>query len=608
MGLFDVFRRKPAPQATTAQPPAVPFSASIETFAAADGLGTLSGAGLPPLKFGRSACGGFEPAPGLAVEVTEVAPHPLGGFRATRLRLVSDAASYDTALARRDAALGLKEKPLRGSAEAAAAARVLGWIIVLLDEAPPRTPGAFVEWARRLGLEKDGVRPEADGTLHLRCGQNDALVYVGDEPYPRAELDALGAPKELEPGRGFLGLSLGLPGAMSMLRVTGKDFDPWAPSGMLRDLSRLASALSRHGPAVILPQAGRLLPAEVFRGRLGDLSDVRSRPFGAWVDVALDAPARLYSSFGMVLHALPNVAVEVDPSAPWELDRAREAILAACAHMVHANAPLSPGECLDVAVGQLVGALPLEPAPGDVERYRVERRSQDAAATAKAEVETGISLASGVIHLVRDDRSGVRARWANAPSDVSQPRVGLNTYQELVRTALTTTFEGHVINGLTPTTAPATPPFDVDVWAAERGGFFMSTAGVGRVAQRFGNAAQRTDHVELVAAMADHHPLIANVIAAVGSQVHLQADPAGSFKAGDTVALPVPELNAAGFVLRDAGHVAIAPGPRVHLLELVPATSDELSQARAGGSAAFLSGVGPMSPSARAARWRLRLS
>jgi hypothetical protein len=160
---------------------------------------------------------------------------------------------------------------------------------------------------------------------------------------------------------------------MSMFRVTGKDFDPWAPSGMLRDLSRLASALSRHGPAVILPQAGRLLPSEVFRARLGELSDPRSRPFGAWVDVALDAPAGVYASFGLGLHALPNVAMEVDPSDPWELDRAREAILVACSRMVHANEPLSPGSHLDVAVGQLVGALPLEPAPGDVGRLPRQR-------------------------------------------------------------------------------------------------------------------------------------------------------------------------------------------------------------------------------------------
>jgi hypothetical protein len=213
-----------------------------------------------------------------------------------------------------------------------------------------------------------------------------------------------------------------------------------------------------------------------------------------------------------------------------------------------------------------------------------------------------------VLHLVRDDRSGVRARWATPPSDVSQPRVGLNTYQELVRTALITTFAGHVINGLTPTLDAATPPFDVDVWAGRDGGFFMSTAGVGRVAQRFGDPAQRTAHVELVAAMGDHHPLIANVIAAVGSQVHLQTDPGGVFKPGDTIGLAVPELNAAGFVLRDAGSVAIAPGPRINLLELIPASSEEYARARAHGSGPWLERIGAMSPTTRAERWRLRLS
>lgn len=541
---------------------------------------------------------------GVRVEVIAIAPHPLGGWKATEVRLASDAATYDTLLAARDESLGLRTKQRLSSAEeAAAASAVLAWVVVLLDAPPPTGPAAFIEWSKRLGLQAAGIRARSDGEFRLGFGRHDALAYVGDAPFPRERLTNMGAPAEFHPGGGFVSLSLGLPGKVALLRATGVDVDPWAVDGPLRDLSRMVYELSRHGPAVLLPQAGTLLSSEQFRERLGQLVDDRARPFRAWICFAFNPEAATYSSYGMGLQALPDVTVDADTNDSWELDRAREALLVACSRMVHANEPLKPGERLEVRIGQNVGAEPIAPEEGDVEAYVVEATTPDQGAVLATEMSTGISRASGCLHLRRVDPAGARARWA-IPSEGRAPRVGLNTYQELLLGSLAATLTARRVGGLSPRFNDQVPLFEVDVWEAEQG-FFMSTNGIGLVPQLYGQAEDCTDHVELVAAMEADHPRIAETLALVAAHVHLQRSPGERFKPGDTIGIALPEVGAAGFVLRDAGSVTIAKGPLVHLLELVPATQNEYAEARERGSAGLLAKVGPMSPQSRAARWRV---
>ncbi|MGC4118814.1 MAG: suppressor of fused domain protein [Myxococcales bacterium] len=618
MGFFDRFRRSPAANSppapaaasepASAEPPQVPFPAKITSFVPTDGLGTLAAENQAPIKFGKSGCRGFEPAVGLAVEVVAVSPSPLGGWKATEVKLKSDAATYDALLAKRDAALGIERKPLNPVEEAAAASQVLGWVIVLLAEAPPRRPGAFSEWAQRMGLEAAGIRVNTEGGFHLGIGRHDAIAYIGEGPFPRNRLAQLGAPESFQPGQGFIGLSLGIPGQVPLFRVTGNAFDPWSADGPLRDLSKIALELSKHGCAVVLPQAGTLVGADTFRTRLGDLDDPNCRPFGAWIGFSVDCRYGIYSTYGMVLQAQPNVSVEVDVDDPWELDRAREALLVACSRMVHSNEPLKPGERLEVPVGQPVGAAPMALVEGDAETYLVEDKVIDQAAAIAVQAETGASLSSGLLHLQRISKGGVRAKWAESPQG-RQPRIALNTYKELLRSALADSLDAHQFTGLTPRLEGDYPPFEIDVWEARTGrGYFMSSNGVGRVAQAFGESANGTDHVELVAAMQAHHPLIANTLARVAAQVHLQQAPGDIFKPGDTIGIAVPEVGAAGFVLANAGSIRIAQGPMIHLLELVPLAEGEYVEARQRGSSGLRERIGKMSPESRAARWKLRLS
>src|SRR5262249_26316726 len=149
---------------------------------------------------------------------------------------------------------------------------------ILLNEPPPRGTAAFAQWARKLGLEAAGIRVQAEGTFRLGIGKHDALAYIGDGPFPAARLAELGDPPNLDAGRGFIGLSLGLPGHVPLFRVTGKSFDPWSERGPMRDLSKIAFELSKHGPAVILPQAGTVIGSARFRALLGNLQNLKARP------------------------------------------------------------------------------------------------------------------------------------------------------------------------------------------------------------------------------------------------------------------------------------------------------------------------------------------
>lgn len=562
----------PAPVAS----PQVPFLATVVSFVPGDGLGTLSADGVPTLKFGRSACRGFEPVVGATVEVAEVAPHPLGGFKATELRLKMDAKAYDAALVERDTSLGIHHESADPVEAAAATSEVLAWIIVLLNEAPPRGPAAFAEWAQKL----EGVRVNTDGVLRLGSGKYDALAYVGDGPFPAERLAQFGVPDGFEAGQGFIGLGLGLPGAASMWRATDPSFEAWAEGGMLRELSRLAGELSKHGPGVLLTQAGIALEGELFRGRLGDLSDPTCRPFGAWVATSMDSTRNAYSSYGMGVQALPDVDLTYASAEHWELDRAREAVLVACATMVHENRELNDGERLDVKIGQPIGPHPLTAMEGDAETYSVSR-------------------SDGRVQLTKE--TDARAGWSQSP-----PRVALNTYLRMLDGAYERMFEAEQFTGFTPDLSDAIPGFEVEVRESSAG-YLMTSNGVGRVAQRFGSEERGNLHVELVTAMKAHHPMIANLLATVAAHIHTQSSPGEAFKAGDTVGVPFNEIGAAGFVLVAAGSVNIATGPAIDLLELVPLTKAEYEAARMLGSSEVVSTLGKMTPQSRAERWRLKL-
>ncbi len=599
MGLFDRFRRSPktapapdsaATPATPATEPKVPCGARIASFNLADAVGTLTLAEGATLRFGRSACRGFEPVIGAEVTVRATVPHPLGGWRALEIVLDAESSTYDELLASRDAELGV-ERSGDPVGQAAATCEVLAWIVVLLDEAPPTGPVAFRRWASRLGLESKGIRVHTDGGIRLGAGGHDAITYIGSGPFPRERLAELGAPEDLDPGKGFIGLSLGVAGNVPVMRMIGDARDPWGPQGTLRDLSRVALALLEHGRGIILPQSGTVSSAERFRARMADLDDPEARPFGAWIGWGLNPRKRTYATFGMCLHGLPDVEIECDPDDGWERDRALEAVLLTCHRMVRSNQELPAGEGVEVPVGVGVGTHAVEAVDGDSERYRV------------VEPESGRYR----ITLVRDgEREGVRALWRTTPA----PGVAFSTYRELFLGEISRHLSASYESMLGPVEEQGIPKFEVDVLAAEGGdGSFVVTNGVGRVPQPGGIREHGSAHVELIAAVRQGHPLIGSVLATVAEHVHRHHGGESTFKPGDTVGFPVSEIGAAGFVLGDAGQVTIVSGgPPVHLMELIPLSASEYQRCRTTGSGSLLAELGDMTSQARADRWRILLN
>jgi hypothetical protein len=78
----------PPPAATNPGPPQVPCRATIRSFVVMDSVGDLVTDDGVSVRFGASACKGFEPRVGMGVWLIGFGPHPLGkGYRATVLNL-----------------------------------------------------------------------------------------------------------------------------------------------------------------------------------------------------------------------------------------------------------------------------------------------------------------------------------------------------------------------------------------------------------------------------------------------------------------------------------------------------------------------------------------
>lgn len=151
MGFFDRFSRAkktapppPAPPVAPSLPaPSLPARAKIASYDIADAVGLLELANGDRVRFGRSACKGFEPVVGASVILEEVAASPRG-WRAKSIDLGPSDDRYDALIAARDPATGLPGRTL-GSAEAAATVRQLAVITILLKEPLPEGSLAILD-------------------------------------------------------------------------------------------------------------------------------------------------------------------------------------------------------------------------------------------------------------------------------------------------------------------------------------------------------------------------------------------------------------------------------------------------------------------------------
>lgn len=276
MSFFDRFRKPKAAAPPPAAPPAVPARATIEAFAIVDAVGTLVLEGGERLRFGRSACKGFEPVVGAAVIVTEVASDARG-HKAKSITLEAGDTRYDALLSARDAEHGLPSRTLSADG-AAATARMLATITVLLRDDLPLGHQALRDWATARGLPRDGFDVALERDLELVMPGKRVLTYVGRAPFPADGLDA-----GVELGRAFLGLGVGVPGMEAGIRaIRGPARDPFVP--LLCDLGRLVRVLAPAATGVILHRRAHLvLPIDAFTRALDERAAIGADAVAAWL-------------------------------------------------------------------------------------------------------------------------------------------------------------------------------------------------------------------------------------------------------------------------------------------------------------------------------------
>lgn len=172
----------------------------IASFDAADMIGRVITEDGESLRFGGSACVGFRPEPSLEVFITAVAPHPLGGRRAVKLRtgFASEAqarAAEAAARAIADAAAQIEADRLRAAAietttDAAIAQRIAQAIADDVQEPDMRLLYALVGDLERVGKQPAHVEAilraiaAADPEAHF--GSPGPLVHYV-ESFPEAE-------------------------------------------------------------------------------------------------------------------------------------------------------------------------------------------------------------------------------------------------------------------------------------------------------------------------------------------------------------------------------------------------------------------------------------
>ncbi len=323
MGFFDRFRGKPAtapPTPVMTAQPKTPVHATIESFVVADGVGSLALEDGTSLRFGGSACKGFEPVVGTRVLVTET-KYQWGAWRAVSATL--DDATYTDLLAARDQGLGVKPQTAESSI---AVARTLGAItIVLRDKLPPDRE--LRAWTA--SVSGNGVVFSVGRGLELAVHGRSLLVYPGRVSYP-------GDDERL--GRSFIGLGNGLPGSWRVYRAAlGSIPDFWADTGSARDISRAVKQLAPLARGVILHRAlDHYVEIEEFVEDFGDLSS-DDRPFESWLRFTKPSGRDGVITQGMDAFGLPDVSGD---------DRA--AVHAAASRMIFENRTLDSGEAIEV--------------------------------------------------------------------------------------------------------------------------------------------------------------------------------------------------------------------------------------------------------------------
>jgi hypothetical protein len=563
-----------------------PLPGVIESFSQADAVGSIRLDDGREVRFGRSACG-FEPIAGTRVEVFGTTPGFRGALKATSVGLGEDRTAHANRLGARDVERGGRP-PTMPAGEAAATARELGGLTVLLDEELPRDHGGLLAWALALPLEKHGFSVEMEsGTLIFRTGAAKLRAIAGHDPYPADQTDRSDVGAAFSTGRGSITLLFNFLPRSYYVRTP----DAWLALGYARIMSRLATMLLERGHAVIVHRAAELVvPGPMFTRRLGDLRDPQCVPFPAWMDLRVDADTGALITRGLRAFGLPEVRVDqrAEPNS-WASARRFEAALFAC-YCLCRGMWIENG-LFEVPRRIQIGAFPAELVePMDVERWE-----------AKAE-GGGINL-DGTMHPIeivlhhRPDSDDAVALWAQATSPQA-PAVGklghggyealflagLMGWLRLTQVGITSAIRARVAHRLI-------------TLRGEGPHFVLTTSGFGRLPQPGGDRRLANDHVEIAAFVpARIAPMLAEIVGFIGSQIH----------AADRKSVFAPwgiyENEIAPFLLRPWGPVSMGAGAGVTILELLPLDPAEAAWVRAAPAAAAQR-FSEYDQAASAARW-----
>ena len=452
---------------------------------------------------------------------------------------------------------------------------VAGWVVFLLEAPPPAQEPAFIEWLQRAKAPLTKIQGRSLGAYDAYLGTQAVTLTTSGQPLSEKQAQAGGIPPVMA-GKGYLALQCG-PDRSDVSRIRARDpgFDPWAANGMLRNVSKLARFFGERSRYLQLPEAGVMRLSADFVARLGTLDDPKARPFRAWTSLWMDEKRGVFRSSGMALQGLPDVEVKAAARDPRSIERAREAVLVACANMVHDNRALAPDEEFRVPVDQPVEALRPVLLEGESAAYAAERELSEA----------------GRVRLRRVDST---AGWATAPLGASA-RATPWAYEELYHAAMqahlgATDFK-HVKN--------AQSRCGLDRYHAPEGVLVLSTCGLGRSVQ--GDGEKRPPYVELTlpAELVDDH--VVHVLGRMAYAAEAFQAKGSGVRHGFSVPFPVPEIGADGLTLWDVGTVVLREGaPPVLLLEIVPAAETDLQ------TEDFWERLDRMTPLERARRWRKR--
>jgi len=158
------------------------------------------------------------------------------------------------------------------------------------------------------------------------------LAMRVEQPMPAGELDLRLAGEAFALGEAYIGLKLGLVSQYELRRTVRTFPDTWAEGGRMRQASLLLTdLLALGGHAVVLHAAGAVVkPAPRMRYELGDLRDLETRPWLAWLEVPVSGSET--GSVGARTYGLPhyfgapNVKASAPGADPWSVEAIAQAV------------------------------------------------------------------------------------------------------------------------------------------------------------------------------------------------------------------------------------------------------------------------------------------